>query len=343
VALLLEEQREGDLREREVFALRGFAAVLLVLVLLLVDACAGGEEAPPPTATPIATPGETLTPAPSPSTPEASLPLGRIAFDSRRDGNGEVYLLSPAGEQNLSNNPAEDLNPDLSPDGSMVAFASDREGTFHIYVMNIDGSGLTKLTDEAVGDLFPKWSPDGRRIAFVRTGSLWVIDSDGTNVQQVTKPKLGSAAPPCEGSASLGDWSPDGQQLTFHTTDPIRTIGQVCTINLDGSGLTVVASEPPGYHTEPAWSPDGEWIAYRFIEDNNHEIYIVRPDGASRINLTNDPATDIEPAWSPDGKWLVFVSHRHDDSELYIMKGDGSDVARITTSPGKDSEPSWGP
>jgi TolB protein len=331
------------LREKEVPVLGGFAGTLLVLALLLTAACAGGEETPPLTATPIATPGETLTPASSPSTPEASLPLGRIAFGSRRDGNGEVYLLSPAGEQNLSNNPAEDLGPDLSPDGSKVVFASDREGTFHIYVMNIDGSGLTELTDEPVGDLFPRWSPDGRRIAFVRTASLMVMDSDGTNVRQVTEAKQGLAAPPCEGSATLGGWSPDGQQLTFDTIDPTRTVGQICTIKLDDSGLTVVASEPPGNNVEPVWSPDGQWIAYRSIEDNNHEIYIVRPDGASRTNLSNDPALDIEPDWSPDGRWLVFVSYRHDDFDLYIMKADGSDVARITTSPGKDSDPSWGP
>jgi len=321
--------------------LRKFVIVLVFLGIALVTACGEGEKAPTPTAA-VASPTPTAAVASPTSPPTGALPMGKISFSSRRDGNGEIYLLSPEGEVNITNNPAEDAESDLSPDGKKIVFASDREErTFHIYVVNVEGSGLIKLTNETAGDLSPRWSPDGKRIAFSRVGAIYVMDSDGTNVQKVTEPKPEATAPPCEAGGFLGGWSPDGKQLTFYAASATRGLGQICIVNVDGSNLRVVVSEPPGYHVEPSWSPDGQWIAYRSIREDNHEIYIVKPDGSSDTNLTNNPATDLEPDWSPDGKWIVFGSDRGGNFDLYIMKPDGSNLTRLTTSPGKDSDPSW--
>lgn len=333
--------------------MRIFVIAPLLLGIALLVACDGGEEAATPTTTAASpTPTAALTsPTPtaavtSPTPPAAvaspvALPTGKIAFSSRRDGNGEIYLLTSEGETNITKDPAEDAESDLSPDGKKIVFASDRDGTFHIYVVNVDGSDLVRLTNEAAGDLSPRWSPDGKLIAFSRVGAIFVMDSDGANVRRVTEPQPEATAAPCEAGGFLGGWSPDGKQLTFYAASATRGLGQVCTVDLDGSNLTVVASEPPGYHVEPTWSPDGEWIAYRSIRGENHEIYIVKPDGTSETNLTNDPATDLEPDWSPDGEWIVFGSDRGGNFDLYMMKPDGSDVARLTTSSGKDSDPSW--
>jgi TolB protein len=336
--------------------------LLLLLGILSVMACGEEEEGATPTAplgseTPSAStavpetrPAVTVIPATPVGTAEA-IPSGKIVFSARRDGPGEIYLLTAEGETNITNDPSEDAEASISPDGNKVAFASDRDGIFHIYVVNVDGSGLVKLTSEAAGDLSPRWSPDGKQIAFSRTGSLFVMDADGTNVRQITKAEPEASAPPCKAGAFLGNWSPDGKRLTFYAASATRGLGQICTIALDGSDLEVVVSEPPAYHVEPSWSPDGEWIAYRYIdkgasagpEDDNHEIYIIKPDGTSRTNLTNNPATDLEPSWSPDGKWIVFSSDRTGGFDLYIMRPDGSDLKRLTTNPAKDSDPSWGP
>jgi len=335
--------------------LRTFLVMMAILGMTVVAACGEGEEAPDLTAVPSPTvsptsptatgtigPGPTLVPASPVATVE--LPIGKVAFHTRRHGKGEIYLLTPEGEVNITDNPAEDANPHISPDGSRILFSSDLEGVvFHIYVVNVDGSGLTKLTDDAAGDFSPRWSPDGKRIAFSRTGALYVMDSDGSNVQKVTEPEPEATAAPCKAGSFLGGWSPDGERLTFYAASATRSLGQVCTVKLDGSDLTVVVSDPPGWQVEPAWSPDGEWIAYRSIRDGNHEIYIVKPDGTSDTNLTNSPATDLEPTWSPDGEWIVFGSNRTGDFDLYIMRPDGSDLGRITTAVGKDSDPAWGP
>lgn len=334
--------------------MKRLGVILLLLALLLSAGCGGGEEAPqatptlspaPSTASPTAEVTATIQPALTPGKPVATvepLPMGKIAFSSRRDGNGEIYLLTLEGEVNLTNNPAEDGVCDISPDSTEIAFASDRDGTQHIYVMNVDGSDLRRLTGGPSGDMYPRWSPDGKQIAFSRGVSLYVMDSDGSNVRRVLEAVSDASPSSCEAGGFLGDWSSDGKQLTFYVS--IATSQrQVCVVNVDGSGLRSVIGGPSGYHVEPAWSPDGEWIAFRDVHDHNGEIHIVKPDGTSVRALTDNPATDIEPDWSPDSQWVVFTSDRSGDFDLYIVKPDGSDLTRVTSTPGKDSDPSWGP
>jgi len=89
--------------------------------------------------------------------------VGKIAFESDRDGDSEIYLMNADGSglTSLTDNSARDFAPACSPDGTRIAFVSTRDGDEEIYVMNADGSGQTNLTDNPAEDYHPVWSPDG--------------------------------------------------------------------------------------------------------------------------------------------------------------------------------------
>ena len=99
----------------------------------------------------------------------------------------------------------------------------------------------------------------------------------------------------------------------------------------------------------PAWSPDGNRIAFASERDGNWEVYVMNADGTNIINLTKHPAKDGRPDWSPDGNRIAFSSDRDrkddDDKnvEIYVMNADGTNPINLTNHPAIDSSPAWEP
>ncbi len=302
--------------------------LVAAFALLLFSACRGGDG---------------LEDDPSPS---SSQPSGKIAFVSFRDDDGvrEIYVMDAdgSGVTNLTNNPAADLDPDWSPDGTQIVFASDRDDNPHLFVMDADGSNVRQLTFGAGFETSPRWSPDGARIAFSGSGNIVVMDADGGN--RVTVLQTEADGGPCRTGSFPGGWSPDSSHVTYYSSSSLQDVTQVCSIAADGSDLQVLVNEPPGSHTEPVWSPDGRFIAFRSVRDSNHDIYVIDLESGEERRLTDHLATDIEPDWSPDGEWIVFGSSRDNPFfDIFIMRKDGSDVRQLTTDPAKDANPVWAP
>ncbi len=279
-------------------------------------------------------------PTPAPPAPTLS---GLIAFASTRDGNGEVYTMQPDGSnpRNVTNNPAYDANPAWSPDGTRIAFASNRDtgsGTVELYVMNTDGSGVTRLTTGG-GDL-PTWSPDGTRIAYQRGSDIIVMNADGTNLLNLTA-GLGA-------DLNLAPaWSPDGSRIAFSSNvEAAQGFDlEVYTIAPDGTNLTRLTSEP-GDDIFPAWSPDGTRIAFLSSRAGNDEIFVMGADGSNPTNLTRNPGLDVLPAWSPTSDSIIFQSRRDGSTtfDIYRMLADGSGVVNLTNQPDRDNfAPVWRP
>jgi len=193
---------------------------------------------------------------------------------------------------NLTTQPEfEDMSPVWSPDGTKIAFVTNRNGFYDIYVMNADGSGLTKLTTNNHDANYPAWSPDGTKIAFqsLRHGKrgIYVMNADGSDETFLTTKTLYHLAPV---------WSPNGRKIAFVSLADGN--GEVYIMDADGSNTTNLTKNSSGDHS-PAWSPDGRKIAFVSNRDGNDVIYMMNADGSGLINLTKNVAHDFAPAWSP--------------------------------------------
>ena len=236
-----------------------------------------------------------------------------------------------------------------SPAAGKIAFVSYRDGNLGIYVMNADGSGQTRLTENKSGphgDFAPAWSPDGSRIAFMsdRDGrsnyEIYVMNADGTGQTSLTD------NPDIDSNPS---WSPDGSRIAF---DSGRDSYEIYVTNADGSGQTRL-TDSPGFDSDPAWSPDGNRIAFvscDLPEPSPSEgllhcdLSLMNADGSNRVPLTGEgEGNNYEPTWSPDGSRIAFVSYRVGNLGIYVMNADGSGQTRLTENPDIDLGPIWSP
>jgi TolB protein len=236
----------------------------------------------------------------------------------------------------LTTDPAGDVMPNWSPDGSKIVFYSRRDGNDEIYVMNADGTNQTRLTTDPAVDIDPTWSPDGTKIAFTswRDGNyeIYVMNADGTNQTRLTTDPAGERLPA---------WSPDGTKIAFISNRAGNNI-DIYVMNADGTNQTRLTTDP-AWDVSPTWSPDGTKIAFTSWRDGNGEIYVMNADGTNQTRLTTDPAWDVSPAWSPDGSKIVFHSNRDGNDEIYVMNADGTGQTRLTNNPANDALPAWSP
>ena len=258
---------------------------------------------------------------------------GRIAFHSYRDGDADIYVMNGDGSGlvQLTDNGFSDAYPTWSPDGSRIAFVSDRDGDLDvhdIYVMNADGSGVEQLTD-GCSKVHLEWSPEADRIAYVSYGDVYLINVDGSGIEQLTGEPLESCA-----GVFWSDRDGDGVNEAY-----IRNAdGSVEPFNGDLTSLDwdVVDSSP-------AWSPDGDRIAFQSHRDGDYEIYVMNADGSGVEQLTGNEYGDELPSWSADGSRIAFTSDRDGDADIYLMNADGSGVERLTDNDYVDHSLMWSP
>jgi Tol biopolymer transport system component len=231
---------------------------------------------------------------------------------------------------------------DPPPDGSLIAFASDRDNpNDDIWTMDSNGNHPTNLTNSSSFESTPAWSPNRSKIAYGRDGEIYAMDADGSDQTNLSNDSASDAEPA---------WSPDGDQIAF------SRCGEYCEIwvmDADGSNQAKLTNEvgTDTVDSQPAWSPDGTKIAFYSDRDSIpgfgiDNIYVMDADGGNQTNLTNtNDSADGEgsPAWSPDGSKIAFGAFRVDNWEIYVMEADGSDQTNVSNNPGFDVEPTWSP
>ncbi len=234
----------------------------------------------------------------------------RLTTSGVRVGN---YSLSPDGRRIIFNLDEDNMctinddgtwlisilsgqdafEPAWSPDGTRIAFQLWEEGTAEIYVMDVDGGNLTRLTHNSYYDDYPAWSPDGTQIAFVsgRDGNseIYVMNADGSDQHRLTNNSAWDILPA---------WSPDGSEILFQS-DRGRNYWGIFIMNADGTDVRSLT--PVQYSSNiPSWSPDGTKIVFHSYKDSDEgEIYIMNRDGSNVVRLTTNSDSDWEPRWAP--------------------------------------------
>lgn len=257
----------------------------------------------------------------------------------------------------------QDDYPDVSPDGRRIAFQSNRSGTWQLWIMNRDGSGLRRLTHSAANDRTPDWSPDGTRLLFTSDRA----DAAGRGVapdrRNVFVVDVGPGLDDAEGRiARLVDhagtdlhprWALGGRVVVFNrvATAGERTVADVMLADADGRNVRRVPL-PPGMNTYAELTPDGARLVFRgtTLESRdgrvveNSDVFTAAPDGSDRRRLTDDAAFDGWPALSPDGGTIAFASRRAGERfQLFLMPLAGGAPRQVTFGEFHHTQPAWAP
>lgn len=282
---------------------------------------------------------------------------GRIVYNAIQNFTSQIQVIfpdDPANPRRLIDSRTDDVAPRWSPDGSQIAFLSDREGApgfFRLYVMNADGSNIRELFDPVVdpeGDLEFSWAPDGRHIALInrvrppRTDrrQLFILNVE-TLERQLIAPSLPDRFSP--------DWSPDGARIAFVSDSP-TTAPTLNLITYPDLVIRVINVDL-GRMNFPRWSPDGHALAFVGAPDDNTPYQLFMAEGpvftVRQISHIEGGIPNPSPlTWSPDGQRLVFSApgtnvFEKNSRDLYAIHIDGTALLRLTTNPTDETAPDW--
>lgn len=271
-----------------------------------------------------------------------------IVFTRTVTNGTDIFVKLQGGAPvNLSNAGAEwNEEPAYSPNGLQIAFVRRPGGGVlgkrQIYIMDRDGSDVTRLTNDAFNNTHPAWSPGGDQLAFVsdRAGvqNIYRMDVHGANQTRVTANDRNDTSP---------SWSPDGTQIVFSSelgSSLASPVPRLYRIHSDGTGQTLLSGTADDHEIEPCWSSTDSIVYTRSNETEGAQIYTMTPTGGQVTRLTGGTSATggWHPTWNNNATQIAFVSDRSGTLRIYTLVMQSHVVAPWLIDAGPEFQPDWG-
>ena len=234
----------------------------------------------------------------------------------------------------------------------------ERNNSIHqnweLYLVQPDGTGLTRLTQNDRVDTSPSWSPDGRQIAFRSrvdgSADIFVMDANGENWRNLIKDPEDSIL-----DDFYPEWNPQRDLIALYTDRFYSpAVGgawhRLAIMPLAGGADNIQVLEKPLTEQETlGWAPNGRHLAFSSRCDMQREggvdLFQWDIDTDEVIQLTNDGNINASPAYSHDGRFLAYQSvHPGESADLYLLNLETGEIANLTNNPEvKDAHPTWSP
>jgi TolB protein len=268
-----------------------------------------------------------------------SLAGSKIWFVSDRTGHKEIWSMDydGANQRQFTSYRSMCIIPSVSPDGSMISFTSFLRGQPEILIHSTEtGRRLPFYNQQASMNATADFTPDGRQVVFASSASgyaqIYIANVDGSNLRRLTNVRAVEVSPRVNPKT--------GNEIVF--VSGRSGLPQIYKMNMDGGDIERLSSGE-GEAVQPAWHPDGKYIAFastRGFEPGNYNIFVMDVATRQVVQLTHGVGRNENPQWAPDGRHLVFSSRRGKGFQIYTMLADGTQVQQLTTS-GNNTQPVW--
>ncbi len=254
----------------------------------------------------------------------------------------EIWRMDPDGgnPQQLTRFGGLTHEPAVSPDGTKIAFSSNRGFKWDIFVFSVDPvRDLRFYNPNSRMNEQPSFTPDGKQIVFISTEGtdrccrIFMANLDGSGLRPLTTSVFIDAEPKVNPKT--------GADIVFSSgrSGP----EQIYKMNMDGGDVERL-SDGTGEASNPSWHPNGQKIAFswtRGFAAGKFNVFIMDVSSRSYLQLTHDEGKNENPSWAPDGIHLAFMSNRSGTEQIWTMLADGSQPQQVTKR-GLNSTPAWG-